>query len=81
MAYLRPTAIHVQPQEDYTLLLSFDNGERRVFDMKPYIRGEWMGELHDLSYFRRVTLNDATVEWPNEQDICPDTLYEQSIPV
>mgnify|MGYP000101035451 FL=1 len=42
---LRPTAIKVFPQEDYTLRIIFDNGEEKLFDVKPYIRGNWYGEL------------------------------------
>ena len=49
---LRPTAKEVYPQRDYMLMIVFDNGETRVFDVKPYIRGEWYGRLADEAYFR-----------------------------
>ena len=42
---LRPTAIQVTPQKDYFLDIIFNNGEKRRFDVRPYIRGEWYGEL------------------------------------
>ena len=44
---LRPTAIKVFPQEDYTLRIIFDNGEEKLFDVKPYIKGNWYGELKE----------------------------------
>ena len=75
---LRPTAIAVQAQEDYTLRVTFDNGEIRQFDVKPYIKGEWYSELKDEKYFRTVFTNGYTVEWTNGQDLCPDELYDNS---
>ena len=27
----------VKPQENYNLLLTFENGENRLFDIKPYL--------------------------------------------
>ena len=75
---LRPTAIKVVPQKDYQLQIAFDNDEIRVFDMKPYIRGSWFGELADEEVFQTVFVNGITVEWPGGQDICPDELYYKS---
>ena len=42
---LRPTAISVTPQNDYIIRIKFDNGEEKKFDVKPYIKGEWYGQL------------------------------------
>jgi len=38
-------------------------------------------ELKDKHYFKRVKVIDGTVAWPHGQDICPDTLYLDSIKV
>ncbi len=76
---LRPTAIAVQAQHDYTLRITFDNGDVRQFDVKPYIKGEWYSELKDEKYFRTVFTNGYTVEWANGQDLCPDELYYNSV--
>ena len=75
---LRPTAIQVTPQKDYFLEIIFDNGEKRRFDVRPYIRGEWYGELREQDYFRQVKADGFTVVWPHGQDICPDELYDLS---
>ena len=32
-----------------------------------------------MNYFRRATVLHSTVTWPHDQDICPDTLYLDSI--
>ena len=76
---LRPTAVQVCPEEDYMLSIVFDNGEKKVFDVKPYIRGDWYGMLRDKDYFCRVSTDGYTVVWPKGQDLCPDELYDLSI--
>jgi hypothetical protein len=78
-----PTAVAVKALDDYKLLVSFENDETRVYDLKPALegmQGKWYGELLDNDYFRMVRIGGGSVEWPNEQDVCPDCLYEDSIP-
>ncbi|MBQ5781133.1 MAG: DUF2442 domain-containing protein [Spirochaetaceae bacterium] len=75
---LRPTVINAIPKDDYKLVLSFDNGEKKVFDVKPYITGSWFGKLNSKDYFAAVKTNGFNVEWPDGQDICPDDLYFNS---
>ena len=78
-----PTAVAVEALEDYKLLVSFENNETRIFDMKPMLegmQGKWFGELLNADYFRTVRIGGGSVEWPDEQDICPDCLYEDSTP-
>ncbi len=78
---LRPTAKEVQSLENYTLRISFDDGEVGIFDVKPYILGSWFEELKNKNYFSLVKTNGFSVEWPNGQDICPDDLYYNSIKI
>ena len=78
---LRPTAVKVKAVPDYRLLVVFDNGEEKIFDVKPYIRGEWYSELKDVDYFKTVNVDGFTVAWKNGQDICPDDLYYSSVAV
>ena len=75
----RPYAITVRPLDDYRLSILFSNNENRIFDVKPYIRGAWFGELSDEEIFRKVRIGGLSVEWPNGQDICPDELYYDSV--
>ena len=75
---LRPTVTNVIPESDYFLFLTFDNGEQKRFDVRPYIKGTFYGKLNDKSYFARVKPNGFSVEWPDGQDLCPDDLYYES---
>lgn len=74
----RPKVVAVSASESYQVMLKFDNGEVRIFDVKPYIKGEWYSELNDLSYFRKVRIEGLSISWPNGQDVCPDELYYNS---
>ncbi len=73
-----PTLISVTPQDDYTLILVFENGPQRVFDARPYLDKGIFTELNNLDYFRQVKIAFGTVQWPHEQDFAPDTLYLES---
>ena len=64
--------------DDYKLNLVFTNGERGFYDCSGLLDFGVFRELRDKNYFRRVTVLHGTAVWPNEQDICPDTLYLDS---
>lgn len=70
----------VKALDEYKLLLTFENGELRLFDMNPYLEKGIFRELKDISLFKSAKVNFDTVEWGNEADIDPETLYEESIP-
>ena len=80
---LQPAIVQVQAGQDYTLVLCYAGGERRLFDARPYIRGSWYGMLRNPDYFRmaRVSPGGRGIEWPEGQDIAPHELYELSVPL
>ena len=78
---LRPTVTKAIPRDDYNLLLEFNNGEKKSFDVKPYIKGSWFGMLKDTVYFSRIKTNGFSIEWSDGQDICPDALYFNSVAI
>ncbi len=71
--------INVKSMGDYQLLIEFNSGEKKVFDCKPYINGDWFSELQNKDYFNSVRVSGNTIEWTHGQDICPDCLYDNSI--
>lgn len=70
----------VKPLDNYELLLFFDNGERRIFDMKPYLEKGIYKNLKDINLFKTVRVSFDTVEWSNCADIDPEFLYIKSKP-
>ena len=77
---MNPRIKAVKTAHDYTLILTFTNEEVRCFDMKPYLSIGIFKELQDKSVFNAVRPFLGSIQWPNGQDLCPDTLYEESEP-
>lgn len=75
---MRPRAVKLEPKEDYTILVEFDNGELRIFDVKPYLNHKAFEELKDIKEFNTVRISGLSIEWENGADICPDELYNNS---
>ncbi|MBQ2964746.1 MAG: DUF2442 domain-containing protein [Clostridia bacterium] len=90
----RKRIVSVVPNHDFTLTLHFDNGEERIYDMKPFISDDTVFKpLKDYEVFSRVYLDDSAcvswdinpeidsnIVWSNKLDLCPDSCYIYSIP-
>lgn len=77
MKLIKATAIG-----DKTLELVYEDGVKRTFDISPYIKGSWMGELANPEYFRQVKIEPEfreTVIWPNGQAIASHELFDYSV--
>lgn len=70
--------ISVAPQKNGTLLLTFENSERRIFDMVPYLGKKPYLRLKNLPLFMKASVENGTVVWPGNIDIAPETLWECS---
>ena len=66
--------------DGYKMLLSFNNGEKRIFDFASVIsRYPVFHCLSDLNLFKSFTLTD-TLEWNDGAiDIAPEYLFENGI--
>ena len=69
------------PLDDYHLMLTFDNGEERLYDFKPNLSHKFFSQLADVRLFKSVRVVDGEIEWVTGQDFCPNTLYEESRPM
>jgi hypothetical protein len=72
--------IGVKTRADYTLELIFENGERRIFDMKPFFDKKPFVRLRDSPLFFKASVGFGTVIWPGNIDIAPETLWSGSVP-
>ncbi len=75
---MNPRVRDVKPLDNYLLELIFTNDEVRIFDMKPYLSKGIFKELSDTNKFGNVKVFLGSIQWENGQDLCPDTLYEDS---
>lgn len=70
---------HVIARDDHSLLVTFDTGEVRSFDMRPYLDKGLFVALRDLTIFKQAYVAFDTVCWPGRLDIAPETLYDKSV--
>ncbi len=66
--------LEVKGLHDFKLFLTFDDGKRKVFDMKPHLWGIWEA-LNDPNKFFLAYVDYGTVCWPGQLDIDPEILY------
>ena len=72
---------NVQPQKDYTLILTFASGEKKLFDARPLLAKAIYKPLNNLSFFLTAKADCGSVAWSDEIDIAPEYLYECSLPL
>lgn len=72
--------VSVTTHPGYRLELNFENGEKRLFDMTPYLQKKPFSRLQNISVFICAAIDYGTVVWPGNIDISPETLYDQSVP-
>ena len=72
--------VDVKPLEKYRLLITFDNKERRIFDVAPYLDDKFFAPLRNPAVFKSVRISPISLEWSVGIDMCPDELYYNSIP-
>ena len=78
---MNPYVKRIRPVDGYLLELLFQNGERRVFDLKPYLNRGVFVRLQNPAVFRAARVVAGSVEWPGEVDLSYDTLYLESQPL
>ena len=61
--------------KDYTLALTFNDGVKKVVDIKPYLTGKAFESLLDLKNFKQYGLTHQTIEWASGVDFAPEFLY------
>ena len=69
------------PKEDYTLLITFADGGKRVYNALPLLQKPIFEDLKSLPFFLNARVSGDTVIWNDDVDTAPEHLYECSIPV
>ncbi len=75
---MTPDVVSVRPLQVYCLEAEFSTGERRWFDMKPYLVYPAFAPLTEDGLFMKAHVAHGAVTWNDEIDLTPDTLYLRS---
>lgn len=71
----------VEPKEDYNLLVTFENGEKRLCDCASLLDKTMYKPQKNKSFFDTVKTEFGTAVWNSKIDIAPEYLYENSVAV
>jgi len=67
--------------DDMMLLITFNNGEKRLFDATVLLEYPAFIPLKDDQIFKSASVEHGVVVWQNgDIDISPETLYRSSYP-
>jgi hypothetical protein len=69
--------VSVRVLEHYILEIEFEDGIRKVIDIRPFIGKGMSAALKDEAYFGKVAIEDGGgISWPNGFDFCPNFLRD-----
>ena len=74
-----PRIKNVIANNNYELIIEYQNGEKKLYNIQNLLEEEYYKKLKDLDYFLQAKNSQVTIEWPDGEDIDPNRLYEDSI--
>lgn len=78
---MNPRVVSVRHHHASLLTVEFSNGERRRFDLGPYLQYEVFERLRDPGFVALVREDHGTLSWPGGIDLDPDSVYLESVPI
>ena len=73
--------IAVEAVDNRRLLVTFDNQEKRIFDVSAYLALPAFEPLRNSPDFYNVRVAQGTVVWAKDIDLCAETVYLKSVPM
>ena len=70
-----PSVTQVVANEDFTLSVTFDNGEEGVLDVKPHLGFGVFQGISSYEKFKTVRISFDTIEWDGGVDLDPEIVY------
>lgn len=64
----------LQPQSDWMLTITAEDGRKGFFDVRPYLEYEAFEDLRDPSEFAKVSNGGYFIEWASGADLSADTI-------
>ena len=77
-----PDIEEVKALDKYYIYIKYKTGEEEIYDMTENIlKIPYYNKLKSINYFKNVQPRGDTVEWANGEDVAPENLYYNSIPI
>ncbi len=71
----------VEPLSDYRLLLTFEDRQKKIVDIKGFLDYPVFKPLKNEAFFRTVHVEACTAVWSDQIDMDPEFLYAEGQPV
>ena len=71
----------VKALDNFLLYIKFKNGEEKIYDMKDLLKYDYYKDLRNAENFKNVKVSGITLLWATGQDIAPEKIYFDSIPI
>ncbi len=69
----------LKPADNFILYLEFEKGEKKIFDLKPFLKFPAFKPLNNPEAFKKVINKQYFIEWTSlEIDLSADTLWHES---
>jgi hypothetical protein len=75
---MNPRIKAVEYRDKYRLMLTFESGELKEFNLLPYLHYPVYESLKDESFCSKARVFNGTVVWDDTIDFDPDTMYLES---
>ncbi len=72
---MEPRIKNAKLNKDFTFDCLFVNGELKNFDIKPFLNKGRFAELNNFDKLKNFKIIDGVLNWFDELDISPDTVY------
>ncbi len=70
--------VSITPTDDFLLLMKFENGIEKKFDIKPFLKSPVFFPLKDKTVLKTVSNKGYFIEWQNEEiDLSADILWHE----
>ena len=74
MSSIIPSVLKAIPHENFFLEIEFSDGEKKVVDIKPFIKNGVSSALKNKAFFNDVFVENGFISWKNGFDFCPEFL-------
>lgn len=78
---IEPIPDKVMALEGFLLYIKFKNGEEKIYDMNELLKFDYYKNLRDREIFKTVKTCGVTLKWETGEDIAPEKIYFNSIPI
>jgi hypothetical protein len=76
---MNPRVVHAKACSPTAVSIIFTNGDHGVLDVSRYLQFPVFAPLRDPGFFARVHADRGTVVWSDELDLCPDTVWADTV--